>query len=102
MSEKAPFEVIVGEDNLLMVDISDEFAALPREEQLKVMEKFFWERTLPNREMTDVTTDLVKEEITIVLAESMMAQLKRGEAITKDGQIDITLEDLADLKNILT
>jgi hypothetical protein len=100
MNEGAPFEVIITEDNHVAVNLSDHFVSLPLTEQLKVVEEFFWKKSLEPQDTLDVGSESVKNEITIVLAESMMAQLKRGERFEKDGQIDISLEDLTNLWNI--
>jgi hypothetical protein len=102
VSKQAPFEVKITDDNQVAVEFSDAFIALSMKEQLKEMEAFFWERNLKPQEGSDITTDMVKEEITIVLAESIMAQLKRGQPVQQDGKIDITLDDLTNLWNIST
>jgi hypothetical protein len=89
-----PFRVVVSEDNHVGVEFSGAFLGLSMEEQLKAIETFYWQKTSEPQAAFDVSKEAVKREMTIVLAESMMANLKRGEPIERDGLIDITLEDL--------
>jgi hypothetical protein len=89
-----PFQVVVSEDNHVGVEFSEAFLALSIEEQLKAMEGFYWKKTLEPQAAFDVGIETVKHEWTIVLAESMLANLKRGEPVERDGQVDISLDDL--------
>jgi len=102
VSKKAPFEVVITDDNKVAVDLSDAFVVLSAEEQLKIVKAFFWEKTLKPYNTLDVSSDAIKEEITIVLADCLMAQLKRGEPLKRGGQIDVNFEVLENLGNILT
>jgi hypothetical protein len=92
-----PFQVVVSEDNHVGVEFSEAFLALSMEEQLKAMEAFFWQKTSEPQAAFDIGKEAVKHEMTIVLAESMLANLRRGEPVERDGLIDITLEDLVTL-----
>jgi len=89
-----PFRVIVSEDNHVGVEFSEAFLALSMEEQLKAIEAFYRQKSSEPQAAFDVSKEAVKHEMTIVLAESMLANLKRGEPVEKDGQIKFNLEDL--------
>jgi hypothetical protein len=89
-----PFRVVVSEDNHIGVEFSETFLALSMEEQLKAIEAFYWQKTSEPQAAFGVGKEVVKHEMTIVLAEGMLANLKRGQPVERDGLIDITLEDL--------
>ena len=102
MSKEPPFEVVFSEENQIGIDLSDDFVALSTEEQLKVIEAFFWEKTLEQQKAYDVSADNYKHEITIILAECIMAKLKRGERFERGTQVDIDFNVLENLGNIIT
>lgn len=94
MTRNDPFWVEFSEDNRVQVEFSDEFLSSSREEQIKAMEAFFRQKTLEPYSTLDVSRDAVKHEVTIVLVESILANLRRGEPVHRDGRIDVSLEDL--------
>lgn len=97
MSGDAPFRVRVSDDNHIGVEFSEEFLSLSPEEQVKAMETFFWQKNQESRSAFDVGEDTVKHEITIALAQGMLASLKRGEPVQIDGKINFNIEDLVTL-----
>jgi hypothetical protein len=92
--KEAPFRVVFSEENRLAVKLSGDFLALSMEEQLKAMEAFYWQKMSETQSAFDVSKDAVKHEMTMVLAQSMLANLKRGEPVERNGQIKFNLEDL--------
>ena len=94
MIKEDPFRVIVSEDNHVGVEFSEAFLALSMEEQLKAIEAFYRQKSSEPQAAFDVSKEAVKHEMTIVLAESMLANLKRGEPVERNGQIKFNLEDL--------
>jgi hypothetical protein len=101
VSKDAPFTLVLTDDNYIAVDVSDDFISLSTEEQLKVMENFFWEKNLAPQSTVDVSQDAILTEYTILIAETIMSQLKDGIRFTNDGKIDINLNNLENLGTIL-
>ena len=88
------FCVEFSQDGSLGVEFSEDFLSSSHEEQLKALEAFFWKKSLEPSPTQEVNNAMAQHEITIILAESLMARLKRGERIERDADIDISLEDL--------
>jgi hypothetical protein len=83
-------------DGGIEVAFSEAFLSFSREEQVQALEAFFSKKMSEPFSAEDIGKAAAKEEITIILAESLLAKLKRGERIERDTNIDISLEELTD------
>jgi hypothetical protein len=83
-----------SEDGSLGVQFSEDFLSSSLEEQIQSLEAFFWEKTLEPSPTQEVNKEMTQHEITIILAQAMLAKLKRGERIDSDTHMDISLEEL--------
>jgi flagellar capping protein FliD len=83
-----------SEDGSLGVEFSEDFLSSSLEEQIQSLEAFFWEKTLEPSSTQEVNREMTQHEITIILAQAMLAKLKRGERIDGDTHMDISLEEL--------
>ena len=82
------------EDGSLGVEFSEDFLSSSLEEQIQSLEAFFWEKTLEPSPTQEVNKEMTQHEITIILAQAMLAKLKRGERIESDMHMDISLGEL--------
>lgn len=83
-----------SEDGSLGVEFSEDFLSSSLEEQIQGLEAFFWKKTLEPSPTQEVNKEMTQHEITIILAQAMLAKLKAGERIESDTHIDISLEEL--------
>jgi hypothetical protein len=95
MNTEGLFHLEFSEDGGIDVAFSEEFLSLSREAQLHTLEAFFSE-TVSKPCAQEVDRAAAEEEITILLAQSLLAKLKRGERIEKEAKLDISLEELMD------
>lgn len=94
MKQEDPFTVVLTEDNALGVEFSEPFLGLTIEEQTKAIREFFWEKTSEPDVSGDVGKEAFVKEAAIILAETFLNKLTRGEAITNNTEFDISLEEL--------
>ncbi|MBN1840886.1 MAG: hypothetical protein JW883_01220 [Deltaproteobacteria bacterium] len=94
------FRVEFSEDGSLGVEFSEDFLSSSQEEQIQALEAFFWRKTLEPSPTLEVNKAMTEHEITIIVAETILAKLKRGERLERDSNIDISWEELSTLGNI--
>ncbi len=93
-NKEVPFKVHFEDDNSLGVEFEDGFLSLPQDKQLEAIEGFYGEKMSEPYSAEDVSRSAARNEMTIILAETILAKLKRGERIEKGSDIDISLEEL--------
>ena len=94
------FRVEFLEDGDLGVEFSEGFLSSSQDDQLQAVEAFFWKKTLEPSPTLEVNKAMTEHEITIIVAETILAKLKRGERLERDSNIDISWEELSTLGNI--
>ena len=78
-----------SEDGSLGVEFSESFLSSSHEEQIEALEAFFWRKTLEPSDAQEVNKAMTEHEIMMIVAETVLAKLKRGERLDRDGNIDI-------------
>jgi|GEM_PF-6627033 len=94
------FRVEFSEDGNLAVEFSEDFLSSSHDDQIQALEVFFWKKTLGPSPILEVNKAMTEHEITIIVAEAMLAKLKRGERLERDSAIDISWDELSTLGNI--
>ena len=94
METEKPFRAEFSEDGSVSVEFSEKFLSLSHAEQVQALEAFLWRKTLEPSPTPDVDEAMAHHEITIILAESLLAKLRRGERIEKNADIEISIGDL--------
>jgi len=80
-----------GEDGGVSIAFSEEFYTMSLEEQIRAMETFVGKMTLEPSAMTEVDQAMTRREITIALAECILAKLRMGERIEEDTDVELDL-----------
>jgi hypothetical protein len=93
MNTEDLFRVEFSEDTV-GVEFSEDFLSLSREEQIEALQAFRSKRMLEPFSTQDVSKEAAKGEIAMILAETLLTKLKRGERIEKGSTIDISLDEL--------
>lgn len=93
METKDLFRLAFSEEGGVRVQFLEDFLSLPLEKQIEAMEDFFWKKTWePSpRQVNDAMT---QHELTIILAESLLAKLKRGVRLDENSDIEISIGEL--------
>ena len=86
--------IVFSKDTDFSVEFSDEFLDASVEEQMEMLKALLRDRLAPPVSAQQVTENAAENEITILLLESMLAQLRRGERIEADTKIGVFLDDL--------
>ncbi len=94
MESKDLFHLEFSENGSLSIEFSGDFLSLSQEEQLRALESFFWEKTWEPSPTEEVSETMAQHEIRVIVAETLLAKLKRGERIEADADIDISFGDL--------
>ncbi len=94
MDKKVPFTIHFADDNSVEVEFEDGFLSLSQDEQLESIDGFYRKKMSEPLSTTDVSRSAAENEMTMILAESILAKLKCGERIEKDSGIEISLEKL--------
>ena len=94
MASADTFRIVFSEDNTLSVEFSDEFLDSSLEVQMDFLKALLRERLGAPFSAQDVSKEAAENEISIVLLESFIAQLRRGERIQKGASVGLSLEDL--------
>lgn len=89
-----------SEDGGLGVRFSESFLSSSHEEQLQALEAFFWKKTLEPSTTHQVDKAMTEHEIMMIVAETLLAKLRRGERLERDSNIDILLEDLMAIQSV--
>jgi hypothetical protein len=94
VKKKDPFSVEFTDDNRVGITLSEEFLSLSAKEQTKRMREFFWQKTSEPDSVEDIGRESVRKEVTIILAETLLNKLTRGEILDGETKINISLEEL--------
>lgn len=94
MGKDDAFHVVFSEDEEFRVEFSDEFLASSVEEQTKALKALLRKSLEAPVFTSDVSKTAAENEIIIVLLETFLAKLRRGERIEGATDIDVYLEDL--------
>jgi hypothetical protein len=87
-------KIVFSEDRDFGVEFSDEFLASSVEEQTEALKALLRKRLESAFSTQDVSTSAAENEIAILLLETFLAKLRRGERIEKGTDIGMYLEDL--------
>jgi len=94
VDREVPFTIHFADDNSVAVEFENGFLSLSQDKQLEAIEGFYRKKMSEPLFATDVSRSAAENEMTIILAETILAKLKRGEMIEKDSGIEISLEEL--------
>jgi hypothetical protein len=94
MAQDDALRVLFSEDGKLGVEFSDEFLASSVDEQMEALKALLRKRLEAPVFTQDVNEAAAENEIIIVMLETFLAKLRRGERIKKDTAVGIYLEDL--------
>jgi uncharacterized protein YeaO (DUF488 family) len=94
MAQNDSLRVVFSEDEKFSVEFSDEFLASSVEEQTKALKALLRKSLEAPVSTLDVSKTAAENEIVIVLLETFLAKLRRGERIEGATDIGIYLEDL--------
>ena len=94
MGKDDAFRVVFSEDKNFGMEFSDEFLASSIEKQMEVLKALLREKMVAPVSAEDVSKTAAENEIMIILLETFLAKLRRGERIERDTSIGIFLEDL--------
>ena len=94
MGKDDVFRVVFSDDKTFGVEFSDEFIDSSLEEQMEVLKALLREKHLAPFSAEDVGRTDAENEIMIILLETFLAKLRRGERIERGTDIGINFEDL--------
>ena len=94
MGKDDAFRVVFSEDKNLGMEFSDEFLASSIEKQMEVLKALLREKHVAPVSAEDVSRMDAENEIMIILLETFLAKLRRGERIEGGTDIGIVFEDL--------
>jgi hypothetical protein len=94
MAQDEALRVIFSEDGKLGVEFSDKFLASSVDEQMKALKALLRKRLEAPAFTQEINETVAENEIVIVMLETFLAKLRRGERIKKDTAVGIYLEDL--------
>ena len=94
MGKKDHFRIAFSEDKAFAVEFSDEFLSSSVDGQMDMLKALLREKLAVPFSGEDVSLGAAENEIAIVLIETFLAKLRRGERIEKDTKIDMSLQDL--------
>ncbi len=94
MGQDDSLRVVFSEDKKLSVEFSDAFLAASVDEQMDALKALLRKRLEAAGFIQDVDEAAAENEIVIVLLETFLAKLRRGERIKRDTDIGVYLEDL--------
>ena len=94
MAQDDALRVVFSDDGKLGVEFSDEFLASSVEEQTKALKALLRKSMEAPSYTVEITRAAAENEIIIVLLETFLAKLRRGERIEEDTGVGIYLEDL--------
>jgi hypothetical protein len=86
--------IVFSEDTGFSVEFSDEFLGASVEGQLEQMKAALRERMAVPVSDQDISRAAADNEITILLIETFLAKLRRGERIEKDTNIELDFDAL--------
>jgi hypothetical protein len=94
MNKDDAFRIVSSEDEGFGVEFSEEFLDSSVEEQMEQLKALLREKMdLPASDQ-DLSTTMAENEITIILIETFLAKLRRGERIQENTQIDLDFDAL--------
>ena len=94
METEDVFCVEFTENGSLGVLFSEHFLSSSLEEQIQALEAFFWKKTLEPSSAQEVNLEMTRHEVTIILAEVILAKLKSGERLERDTQLDLSFDEI--------
>jgi hypothetical protein len=94
MEQNDSLRVVFSEDKKFSVEFSDGFLASSVDEQMNALKALLRKRLETPVFTQDVNETTAENEIVIVLLETFLAKLRRGERIKRDTDIGVYLEDL--------
>ncbi|UCD86950.1 MAG: hypothetical protein JSV01_04050 [Desulfobacterales bacterium] len=94
MEQNDSLRVVFSEDKKFSVEFSDAFLASSVDEQMNALKALLRKRLETPVFTQDVNEAAAENEIVIVLLETFLAKLRRGERIKRDTDIGVYLEDL--------
>ncbi|MBW1771178.1 MAG: hypothetical protein JRJ17_08530 [Deltaproteobacteria bacterium] len=100
MGKDDGFRVVFSDDKTFGVEFSDEFIDSSLEEQMEVLKALLREKHLTPFSAEDVGRTDAENEIMVILLETFLAKLRRGERIERGTDIGIDFADLETPFNI--
>lgn len=94
MGKDEAFCVVFSEDKNFGMEFSDEFLGMSVEKQMETLKALLREKHLAPVSAENVSKTVAESEIIIILLESLLAKLRRGERIEMDTSVGVFLEDL--------
>lgn len=92
--EKELFRLDFTDDGGLRLRFSEAFFSMSVEEQYHGLEEFYWKKALETPTDLEVNKEVSRHEFTMLVMESLLKKLKRGERLEKDADVVLSMDDI--------